>query len=554
MAKSILLKNMQIKSQRITFSEEDRKEICQLIDRSLTTGQVAQGENVKSFEDNFAQFVGTKHAVAVNSGGAAIGIGMRLLGVKNKTVLVPSNTFVATATEVLLAGGGITFVDAEPKTFSVSLASLQAALTPETVGVIIVHIGGIITPEIEAIRDWCKEQELWLFEDAAHAHGSSFNGKQAGQFGCMTAYSFFATKVMTSGEGGMLVTDDDELAQRARCLRDYGKPQPWVSYYTEIGSNWRMSEFCAAIGIVQLRPLQEFVSWREKVANLYTSQLSGLSQITLVLALGKSSWYKYILLLPPQMDREQVKQAMKAQGVSLPGGVYEIPLHRQPIFADTAGEFPTADDICNRHICLPIYFGLTAEEVKYTIDTFEYLVRDFQKLYGVPFTILRYGIPYGPGMWSGLVLRNFLDRAFAKEALTIFGDGSASRRFVFVDDLAKAHVLALQDIATNQAYNLEGMRFVTIKELAELVTKLLGGDDIVYKEEADRVSELNYSRKLVSSHKAYIDFGWEPKVDLEEGVRRTIDWYRQEIISTKADDLARGDLYQTGEAHLVSKN
>ena len=137
MAKSILLKNMQIKSQRITFSEEDRKEICQLIDRSLTTGQVAQGENVKSFEDNFAQFVGTKHAVAVNSGGAAIGIGMRLLGVKNKTVLVPSNTFVATATEVLLAGGRITFVDAAPKPFSVSLASLQAALTPETVGVIL---------------------------------------------------------------------------------------------------------------------------------------------------------------------------------------------------------------------------------------------------------------------------------------------------------------------------------------------------------------------------------------------------------------------------------
>ncbi len=182
----------------------------------------------------------------------------------------------------------------------------------------------------------------------------------------------------------------------------------------------------------------------------------------------------------------------------------------------------------------------------------EYLVRDFQKLYGVPFTILRYGIPYGPGMWPGLVLRSFLDRAFAKEPLTIFGDGSASRRFVFVDDLAQAHVLALQDIAVNQVYNLEGMRFVTLKELAELVGKLLGGVDIVYKEEPNRIGELQYSRKLISSHKAYIDLGWEPQVDLEEGVRRTIDWYRQEIQLTKAENAGSIALCQSGDARLVS--
>ncbi len=360
---------MQIKAQQITFSLEDREEICRRIDRSLATGQVAQGENLEEFELNFAQFVGTKYAVAVNSGGAAIGIGMRLLGVKDKDVLVPTNTFVATATEVLLAGGRIRFVDVEPNTFSVSLASLQAAVTAETVGVIVVHIGGIITPEIEAIRNWCNDRGIWLFEDAAHAHGSSFNGKQPGQFGCMAAYSFFATKVMTSGEGGMLVTNDDELAQRARCLRDYGKPEPWVSYHTEIGSNWRMSEFCASVGVVQLKRLPEFISWREKIASFYTAAIQTLPEVTLVLPIGQSSWYKYILLLPPGMSRERVKAAMKARGVSLPGGVYEMPLHRQPIFADIADQFPVADDICSRHICLPIYFGLTEEEAQYAIES-----------------------------------------------------------------------------------------------------------------------------------------------------------------------------------------
>ncbi len=160
----------------------------------------------------------------------------------------------------------------------------------------------------------------------------------------------------------------------------------------------------------------------------------------------------------------------------------------------------------------------------------ELLAHDFHKLYGLPFTILRYGIPYGPGMWSGLVLKNFLDRAAAKQPLVIFGDGSASRRFVHVEDLARAHVLALQDVATNQIYNLEGMRFVTVRELAELVAKLLGGVEIQYKAEPTRVGEFQYFRKLISGNKAYIDLGWAPQVDLEDGVRRTIDWYRREVV------------------------
>lgn len=161
----------------------------------------------------------------------------------------------------------------------------------------------------------------------------------------------------------------------------------------------------------------------------------------------------------------------------------------------------------------------------------ELLAHDFHHLYGLRFTILRYGIPYGPGMWPGLVLRNFLDNAFAGKPLTIFGDGSASRRFVYVEDLAWAHVLALQQVAENQVYNLEGMRFVTIKELAELVSRLLGGVEIVYREEPTRVGEFQYFRKILSSNKAYIELGWEPRIDLEEGVRRTIEWYKREVVN-----------------------
>ncbi len=360
---------MNIPPLKIVFSEEDRQEILKRIDQALASGRVAQGENVKEFEETFARYIGTKHAVAVSSGGAAIEVAMHLLNVKDREVLVPTNTFAATATGVLLAGGRVRFVEADPKTFSVSLASLKQAVTPQTVGVIVVHIGGIITPEIEAIRQWCDEAGLWLFEDAAHAHGSQLNGKMAGRFGIAAAYSFFATKVMTSGEGGMLVTDDDELAKRARGLRDYGKPDPWVSFHTQIGSNWRMSEFCAVVGLVHLRRLDEFVGWRERIAHYYTGALRSLPEVIPVLPAGRSSWYKYIVLLAKERRREEIKAVMKEHGVSLSGGVYETPLHRQPVFeAMAVGSFPVADDICARHICLPLYYSMTQEEASQVIE------------------------------------------------------------------------------------------------------------------------------------------------------------------------------------------
>lgn len=165
----------------------------------------------------------------------------------------------------------------------------------------------------------------------------------------------------------------------------------------------------------------------------------------------------------------------------------------------------------------------------------ELLAHDFHALYGLPFTILRYGIPYGPGMWSGLVLRSFFDSAAANKPLTIFGDGSASRRFLYVKDLADAHVKALQEIAVNQTYNLEGMRFVTVKELAEMVSCFLSNGEIVYREEPTRVGEFKYFRQVISSSKALIDLGWEPKVDLEVGVREALVWYQRNIasVSTK---------------------
>ena len=361
---------MKVPALRVSFTDQDRKEILERIDQCLASGMVAQGRNVEELESAFATYTGAKHAIAVNSGTSSIEIFMRIHQVAGKDVLVPTNTFMATAASVMLAGGRARLVDTDARTFSINLDAIRKARTKETVGLVVVHIGGIVTPELPQIRHWCGENGLWLFEDAAHAHGSQLNGRHAGLFGAAGSYSFFSTKVMTCGEGGMLVTDDDALAARMRLMRNHGKPEPWVSYHTEFGSNWRMNELAAAVAVVQLRRLDEMIAWREKIASLYTDLLRDTPELTLVLPASRSSWYKYIVLLPRGADREQVKAGLKERGVSLSGGVYDMPLHQQPVMKGISeGDFPVADDVCLRHICLPLYYGLQPEEARFVVSS-----------------------------------------------------------------------------------------------------------------------------------------------------------------------------------------
>lgn len=363
------MKKLKIPPTKVVFGREDRRQILACIDSCLRKGALSQGQYVKEFEGKWADYVGTKYAVAVNSGSSAIEIPMRILGVENKEVLVPANTFAATAVSVLLAGGNVKFVDIDPDTLSISLKSLKSKISKKTVGVIIVHIGGMISPEIKAIRKWCAENGLWLFEDCAHAHGSALGCQRAGTFGVAGGYSFFATKVITSGEGGMIVTNNKRFQEEAALLRNHGKPKPWISYHTRIGSNWRMSELNACVGLTHLSRLNEFIKWRERIANKYTEYLKVVPGIRIILPSSRSSWYKYIVLLPKGINREELKTALKDKGIILSGETYEVPLHRQPIFRKYAKEkLPIAEDFCSRHICLPIYYGMTEKEAEYVVN------------------------------------------------------------------------------------------------------------------------------------------------------------------------------------------
>lgn len=369
---------MNIAPLKISFSEEERNWILNRIDESLKRGELSQGRNVQELEEKFADYTGIKHAIAVNSGTSSIEIVMRILGVKGKEVLVPTNTFIATATGVLFAGGKVRLVDTDPKTMSICLDDIKKRVTTNTVGVIVVHIGGIISPEILEIKKWCDEQGLWLFEDAAHAHGSSLNDCHAGGFGIAGSYSFFATKIITSGEGGIIVTNNDELADKARLYRNHGKPKAWETYNTHIGSNWRMNDITAAIGLAQVDRLDDIITSRENIAKKYTSLLRELlPDIETILPCSRSSWYKYIVLLPKGVSRDYIKKSLKEKSIGLQGEVYGIPLHMQPVAkeAEFEGEFPNADDVCNRHICLPIYPSLTDEQVEKVVTELANLLK-----------------------------------------------------------------------------------------------------------------------------------------------------------------------------------
>lgn len=373
---------MKIPPAKIHFSEEDRREILARIDESLSTGQLTLGRHGKEFEEKFASYMSIPHAVAVNSGTSAIEIPLRILGVQGKEVLVPTNTFFATPAAVLHAGGKVRFVDAEPETFSINVDHLRECISERTAGVVVVHIAGMVSARMSEIQDICRERNLFLFEDAAHAHGSRLNGKFAGSFGNAASFSFYPTKVITSGEGGMIVTGDQRIRDEAMLYRDQGKLSFTQNLHDKLGSNWRLSEPHAAIGLQHLKHLDDFIEERSRIAIFYDKALAGIPGIT-PLAVPeecRSSYYKYIALLDPGVDRVLLKKRLREERqVGLSGEVYELPCHAQPIFKGIGrdGEFPVADDICKRHVCLPIYQGMREEEMRHVVDSLKEVLSSF---------------------------------------------------------------------------------------------------------------------------------------------------------------------------------
>jgi perosamine synthetase len=362
----------QIPSAKIQFSPEDRTWIADRIQEVLASGQLTLGRYGAEFEEEFARFCGVRHGIAVNSGTSALEIILRSLGIEGKKVLVPTNTFFATAAAVVHAGGIPVLVDMDPESFALHPEAVEKNLVPGAVGIVVVHIGGIISAQMPSLVELAERKGLWLVEDAAHAHGSSYRSQNAGSFGIGGSFSFYPTKVMTSAEGGMIVTNDDRLAEESRIYRDQGKKSFAENAHIRMGYNWRMSEPHAIIGLRHLQRLQSMIEDRIAIAGIYDR---GLMEFKNLYALqvppdGVCNYYKYIAVMREKRNRKELKIFLRERyGVSLAGEVYEEPLHRQPVFGPFAsGSLPLSEDLCSRHICLPIFSGMQRQDAQQVLD------------------------------------------------------------------------------------------------------------------------------------------------------------------------------------------
>jgi perosamine synthetase len=329
--------------------------------RVLRSGQLAQGPEVGAFEDEAAALCGVRFGVAMNSGTAAIHAGLAAFGVgPGDEVLTTPFTFAATATPILMLGAIPRFVDVDPRTFLLEADAAAAAAGQATKAAVLVDLFGLaVDPERTAAL---RALGIRLFEDACQAIGGARGGKPAGSIGEAASLSFYATKNVTTGEGGMLLSDDEALVAAARRFRHHGQGERYE--YLELGYNFRMTDMAAALGRVQLSRLAGFQAARRDNAAFYGAELAGIPGLALpiVPAGAVHAYHQYSVLIderavPSGADRDAVRAALAADGVAS-GVYYPSPLHLQPLFARFgygAGDFPVAERLAATVMALPVH-------------------------------------------------------------------------------------------------------------------------------------------------------------------------------------------------------
>ncbi|MBU3063132.1 DegT/DnrJ/EryC1/StrS aminotransferase family protein [Nocardia sp. NEAU-G5] len=334
-------------------------------DDILRSGRLVLGPHTAAFEGAIATMAGTRYAAVVSSGSTALEIVFRAIGAAGHVVLVPANTNYATAAAALAAGARVRLYDSG---LYPDMSDLRTKLTADVAAVVVVHIGGYLSPDLPTLTDLCEQAGAVLIEDAAHAHGSTLDGYgPAGSFGAAAAFSFFATKTITAGEGGAITTNDPVLDRAAPIYRNQGKDAD--DRHVVVGGSWRITELGAALANVQLAHLPDDLVRRRSIIDRYTAHLSGTG-ITFPELYGQVSGHKCIATLAAGVDRERFRTAVLSGGVVLARGVYEKPLHRHPVFADIADgrQFPVADEFARTHFRLPLWRGMDDDTVGCVIE------------------------------------------------------------------------------------------------------------------------------------------------------------------------------------------
>jgi perosamine synthetase len=346
---------------------------------ALRSGWLTHGPYNARFEDAFAAYVGTANAICVNSCASALQLCILALGVKGE-VIVPSFTFVASANAIATAGAIPVLVDIEYETCNVAPAAIEAAITPRTEAIMPVHFAGQAC-EMDAITAIAERHGLAVVEDSAEAVGAEYGGRKTGSFG-IGCFSFYPTKNLTTGEGGMVTTDDEALAGRIRTLMAHGVSsmtlarerleRPWLRAATDAGYNYRMSNVLAALGTSQLARIDSMNERRREHADFYDRALDGLEGLDLPVEAPDAHhvWQMYTVKLGG-IDRTRFLSRLREAGVGA-SVHFDPPVHRQPYYEDPANarlaELPVTDRVAASIVTLPLYPAMTTEQRQYVVD------------------------------------------------------------------------------------------------------------------------------------------------------------------------------------------
>ena len=357
------------------FEREDIQEILTEFQLLLEgKGLLSMGRHVQRFEREFAEWVGTDFAVATNSctGGletllAATGIG------PGDEVIVPCQTFIGTASAPARLGATPVFAEVD-ENYLLDIADTLERITTKTRAVILVHFAGLIHPRLGTLRSELRTRGIALYEDAAHAHGAYHRGVMAGALADGACFSFYSTKNMTTGEGGMITTSDPELARRCASIRSRGlDTSAEYEVFTNLGTNQRLTEVQALMGLMQLKRLEESVKHRNEIASVYRKELEpaikqGIISLRSSLPEDRHAYWRFVVVLGPEKSREAIARAMGMESVKV-DWPYQPLVHLQPImrqlYGYSDGDLPRSEHLTAKHICLPMHRSITKEDSKF---------------------------------------------------------------------------------------------------------------------------------------------------------------------------------------------
>lgn len=356
-----------IASAKPYFLKKDIEEIIADIQEVLQTGHLVRGKHIQAFEESVCQYTKSKYALATNSGTSALIIALFALGIKDKEVIVPTNTFIATPNAVVFAGGKPVFTDINLKDYCLDIRQAEAKINSNTAGIIVVHMAGILYPQIRELRKLCDQHGIFLLEDAAHSFGAKLDQEMPGYFSEIACYSCYPTKIITTGEGGIITTHDKSLYEFCKKFNFYGHHLENIYPFEIIGANYRMPEISAILGQKQIKRVEFFIQRRREIAQAYSHHLGKLGFIKHIPAPDnvRHVYYKYITMVNEEYDAVELMNFLRKNKIMADRDFYP-PCHSQPIYRDffSDADFPNANTLQKRLLLLPMHTQLTLSDVE----------------------------------------------------------------------------------------------------------------------------------------------------------------------------------------------